>query len=178
MTKNVDAAHRLPLLSTMADDMTHKGSLRSSTAAAMWTAYTAHTALTGWAVAGQYAPLPVPPGLGRVVGAGLVAAGGGLCVAGMSRFAGAEELTGTRNQALLTTGIYRYSRNPQYLGYLVALTGASLARRSGAALASTAALAAIYSAWIPVEETHLTGLYGQPYTDYTRRTRRWWGRRA
>ena len=87
-------------------------------------------------------------------------------------------MTGTRNQTLLTTGIYRYSRNPQYLGYLLGLTGASLARRSGAPLVSTAALASVYSAWIPVEEQQLTGLYGQPYTDYTRRTCRWWGRRG
>lgn len=95
---------------------------------------------------------------------------------GVSRFTGVEEVTGTRNQTLLTTGIYGYSRNPQYLGYLLVLTGASLTRRSAAGLLSTAVLASAYSAWIPVEEQQLTWLYGQPYTDYTGRTRRWWGR--
>lgn len=178
MTNDATTAHRLPLLSRMADDMTRHGSMRTSTAAVMWTAYTTHTALTGWALARQAPTLPVPPGLARVLGASLVAAGGGLCVAGMSRFSGVEEVTGTRNQTLLTNGIYQYSRNPQYLGYVLALAGASLVRRSGAALASTAALAAVYSTWIPVEEAHLTGLYGQPYADYTPRTRRWWGRRG
>lgn len=178
MTSDATIAHHLPLLSRMANDMDQLGSMRTSTAAAMWTAYTTHTALTAWALARQFLPLPIAVRAAGVAGAALVAAGGGLCVAGMSRFTGVEELTGTRNQTLLTSGVYRYSRNPQYLGYLVALTGASLARRSAAALASTAALAAVYAAWIPVEEDHLTGLYGQPFTDYTRRTCRWWGRRG
>jgi protein-S-isoprenylcysteine O-methyltransferase Ste14 len=88
----------------------------------------------------------------------------------MSRFAGVEEVTGARTQALLANGFC--SRNPQYLGYLMALTGACLACRSGAALVSTAALAAVYSTWIPVEEQHLTGPYGQTYSECTRRTRR------
>ena len=167
---------RLPLVSTMAGDLDEHGSLRASTAATMWTAYAAHTAFTGWSLARGALPLPVPEGVARPVGAAMLAAGAGLCVAGMGRFAGAEELTGTRNQTLLTTGVYRWSRNPQYLGYLLALTGAGLGRRSGAALGAAAALGAVYSAWIPVEERHLTGLHGQPYADYCRRTRRWWGR--
>lgn len=95
----------------------------------------------------------------------------------MSRFNGVEQLTGTRNQTLLTTGVYRYSRNPQYLGYLTALAGAGLARRSGATLLTTAVLGFAYAAWIPVEEQHLTALYGQGYTNYSRGTHRWWGRR-
>ncbi len=178
MTSEATTVRRLPLLSQMADDMDRHGSLHSSTAAAMWTAYTAHTALTGAALAQRSLPLPIPPVVARVVGSALVAAGAALCVAGMGRFTGVQELTGTRNQPLLTTGIYQDSRNPQYLGYLVALAGAGVARRSGAALASTAALAAVYRAWIPVEEAHLAELYGQSYTDYARRTRRWLGRRS
>lgn len=178
MTTNADTARRLPLLSRMADDMTRHGSLRPSTATAMWTAYAAHTAVTGWALAQRTAPLPVPARTAGAAGAGLVAAGAGLCVAGMNRFTGMHELTGTRNQTLLTSGIYGYSRNPQYLGYVLALTGAGAVRRSGAALISAAAIAAVYSAWIPVEEQHLTAQYGQPYIGYTRRTRRWWGRRG
>jgi protein-S-isoprenylcysteine O-methyltransferase Ste14 len=177
MSTNANVARRLPLLSRMADDMERHGSLRRSTAAAMYTAYAAHTALTGWALVGRGAPLPLAPVAARVAGAGLSAVGGGACVAGMSRFAGVDTVSGTSNQTLLTTGIYRYSRNPQYLGYLTSLVGVSLARRSGAGLASTAVLAAIYAAWIPVEEAHLTRLSGEPYTRYAERTRRWWGRR-
>ena len=161
----------------LADDMQRYRSLRSSTAAVMWTAYVAHAALTGGTLAMQWAPLPIRPAVARVAGAALIVGGSGLCVAGVCRFGGVGELAGTRNQSLLTTGSYGHSRNPQYLGYLIALAGAAVGRRSGSALASTGALAVIYAAWIPVEESHLTELYGHHYTDYTHRTRRWWGRR-
>lgn len=167
---------RVPLLSTMARDLTDNGSLRPSTATAMWAGYAAHTVTTGWALRHRALPLPLPTRPAQLTGAVFVAAGTGLCVAGMSRFTSPRELTGTRNETLTTTGVYRNSRNPQYLGYLLALTGAALARRSGAALASAGLLAAAYSTWIPVEEEHLTGLFGQPYVDYAARTRRWWGR--
>ena len=178
MTNDASAAHRLPLLASMANDMEQYGSMRPSTAAAMWAAYAAHTAFTGWALTRRLVRLPIPPGSARVAGAVLVAAGSGVCVAGMGRFAGVEEVTGTRNQRLLSTGIYRYSRNPQYLGFVVALTGGGVARRSGAGLMSAVALATVYSTWVPVEEQHLTRLHGQPYIEYTRRTHRWWGRRG
>ncbi|QWC85708.1 phosphatidylethanolamine N-methyltransferase family protein [Nocardioidaceae bacterium] len=158
--------------------MSHHGSLRRSTAAGMWAAYSAHTALVTWSLGRQPARLRIPARPAQVAGAAISAAGFGLCIAGMRRFAGVEELTGTRNQALLTAGVYRFSRNPQYLGYLAALAGAGLSRRSGAALLSTAVLAFAYSAWIPVEEQHMSRLYGRDYSDYCRRTRRWWGRRG
>jgi protein-S-isoprenylcysteine O-methyltransferase Ste14 len=163
----------------MAADIEHRGSLRSSTAAAMWTAYTAHAALTGWFLSGRRFTLPIPPEPAAPVAGSALAIGGlALCLAGMTRFTGVNEVTGTRNQTLLTTGIYRYSRNPQYLGYVMALTGAGLSRRSGAALVSAAALALAYSAWIPVEEAHLTRLHGSCYTDYALQTSRWWGLRG
>lgn len=177
MTDGAEGVYRLPLLSQMAEDMETRGSLCRSTAAAMWSAYVTHTAVTAWTLGRRADRLPVPPGVARVAGAALATAGAGLCIAGMGRFSGVAELTGTRSETLLTNGIYQYSRNPQYLGYLVALTGAGLARRSVGAIISTAGLGLVYSAWIPVEERHLTGLYGQEYTGYTRRTLRWWGRR-
>jgi protein-S-isoprenylcysteine O-methyltransferase Ste14 len=68
------------------------------------------------------------------------------------------------------------ARNPQYLGYVIALAGAAVARRSPTALACAGAVAAAYAAWIPAEERHLTRQFGQPYVDYVHRTHRWWGR--
>ena len=104
MTDTATTARRLPLLSTMAYDLNEHRSLRTTTAAAMWAAYTTHTALTGWALIRRVGPLsvteqpvsPLPP---------LVTTGAGLCDAGMSRFTGAQELTGTRNEPLRTTAV-------------------------------------------------------------------------
>jgi protein-S-isoprenylcysteine O-methyltransferase Ste14 len=167
---------RVPLLSAMARDLADHGSLRLPTSAAMWTAYAGHSLLTAWALRRRAVPLPAPSRPARLAGAALVAAGTAMCVAGMTRFTSPRELTGTRNEPLTTTGLYRYSRNPQYLGYLLVLAGAAVARRSGGALLSTGWLAAAYVTWIPVEEDHLTHLHGQPYVDYALQTQRWWGR--
>lgn len=163
-----------PLLSAMSTDLRERGALRARTAEAMWSAYGAHAAVTGWMLARRVSPVGIAPRPARLAGTTLFATGVGLCVAGMRRFTGPHELTGTRNEALRTTGIYRYSRNPQYLGYVLALSGAGVYRRSLAALASAAALAAIYNSWVLVEERHLAALHGQSYLDYTRRTPRWW----
>ncbi|HEX2174671.1 MAG TPA: methyltransferase [Nocardioidaceae bacterium] len=167
---------RVPLLSAMARDLADHGSLRLPTSTAMWAAYAGHGLLTAWALRRRAVPLPARSGPARLAGVAMVAAGAAMCVAGMTRFTSPRELTGTRNEPLTTIGLYRYSRNPQYLGYLLVLAGAAVARRSGGALLSTGLLAATYATWIPVEEDHLTHLHGQPYVDYMTQTRRWWGR--
>jgi len=176
ITKTLAERRRLPLLSAMGRDLAQEGRLRTSTAAAMWTGYAAHTVVTAWALRRRSLPLPFPARSSQVAGAVVAVAGAGLCMSAMSMFTSPRELTGTRNQAFTTTGVYRYSRNPQYLGYLLVLTGAALARRSGSAHASAGALAAAYVAWVPVEETHLTRLHGDAHADYTRQTHRWLGR--
>lgn len=165
---------RLPPLAQMARDVHEGGSLRRSTAAVMWVAYGSHAAFVGRALGHPDGRLPVPP---KLAGAGWLAAigGGALCVAGMRRFASPGEVEGTRHDALTNEGVYQWSRNPQYLGYILGLSGAALARRSLSAAAATALIAVVYSAWIPVEEDQLKQMYGQRYRDYLGQTKRWWG---
>lgn len=76
----------------------------------------------------------------------------------------------------MTGGVYCYSRHPQYLGYVLALTGVAAARRSGTSVALAGAAAAIYAAWVPVEEEHLARTLGEASERYRHRTRRWLGR--
>jgi hypothetical protein len=62
---------------------------------------------------------------------------------------------------------------------VLAITGAVLARRSGAALDSTGVLVAEYAAWVFVEvEEHLIGLFERHYPRYGQWKRRWCGRAA
>ncbi len=102
--------------------------------------------------------------------------GGGvaLCVAGMQRFVGVRTVAAAEQQPLVTGGVYRWSRNPQYVGYVLALGGLATARRSLPALALTGAVAAVYALWVPLEEHQLRTVLGQPYVDYASRTARWW----
>ena len=94
---------------------------------------------------------------------------GVLCVAGMRRFDGLGQVSATSDGPLVTGGVYRVSRNPQYTGYLLLLVGAATARRSGSALALTLGLGAAYRAWIPTEERHLQQTFGIVYDRYRRR---------
>lgn len=140
----------------------------------MYVGYAAHGLAVTVAARRRTVPLTGGP---AVTAAGLpsMMVGPALTVAGMSRFAGPGQVTGTAAGGLITGGVYRFSRNPQYTGYVLALTGLGLARRSGGVLALAAATAAVYAWWVPVEETALRSTFGEPYELYRRRTARWLG---
>ena len=76
--------------------------------------------------------------------------------------------------ALVTSGIFGYTRNPMYLGMLLVLCAWV------AFLASPAALTVVLVFWLYIghfqirpEEAALTSLFGGDFTDYTKRVRRW-----
>ena len=79
-----------------------------------------------------------------------------------------------RASALVTTGIYRYTRNPMYVAVALALLAWSLFL--GHALALLGAVA--FVAWmdrrqIPAEERALRGLFGADFERYCAEVRRW-----
>ena len=79
---------------------------------------------------------------------------------------------------LITSGIYRYSRNPQSLGMLLALTGTALLGNSGAALLLSALTWGGSLAWLPQEERILARRFGERYARYRKQVPRWIGRRT
>jgi protein-S-isoprenylcysteine O-methyltransferase Ste14 len=120
----------------------------------------------------RLAPLPVPRRTAWL-GAGLLAASGvTMIVAGTQRFASPERLTGTDAGELVTDGVYRWSRNPQYAGYVLVLGGAALGARSGAALPLAAGAAGVFAYWVLVEEQALERRFGDRYREYRKRTSR------
>ncbi len=139
----------------------------------MYLTYGAHAAITAAAFRQRWLPLPLPRRAMRLAGGSLAAVGTGLCILGMRMFAGPGQVSGTQSGPMITGGVYRYSRNPQYLGYVLALTGAATARRSGAGLVLAGAAGAAYASWVPVEEEHLTATLGEAYDQYRRETARW-----
>lgn len=161
-----------PLLRRMRTELLDSGRLSRATATDMYALYGTH-ALSVAATAARRAG-PMPASL-TVAGPPLLVTGTAMTVAGMRRFAGPGQITGTDVAGLVDGGAYRLSRNPQYTGYVLALTGLALWRRSAACLALTAALATVYLWWVPVEETALRRSFGQPYDDYLRAAPRWLG---
>ena len=80
----------------------------------------------------------------------------------------------SESTALVTSGIYRFSRNPMYLGMVVVLAGVAVRLGSlGAWIPLPLFIAVIQQQFIRNEETFLTGIYGEAFLEYKRRVRRW-----
>ena len=80
---------------------------------------------------------------------------------------------------LVTTGLFGISRNPMYLGLVVAGFGAALISATLAALVLCAAFALIVRYWyVAYEESAMFRRFGAPYQAYCRRVGRWIGRRG
>lgn len=76
--------------------------------------------------------------------------------------------------ALVTSGVYRYTRNPMYLGMLLLLVGWA------AYLSAPAALIGALAFWLYIgrfqirpEEQALAALFGPAFSDYASQVRRW-----
>jgi protein-S-isoprenylcysteine O-methyltransferase Ste14 len=103
---------------------------------------------------------------------------GGLAIAiwGARRFrtAGTNIKTFDDPDRLVTDGLFRYTRNPMYLGLLTALSGASTLFGSLSPMLVVVAFAVITDRWyIPFEETAMARTFGDDYRAYCRTTRRW-----
>lgn len=75
---------------------------------------------------------------------------------------------------LVTTGIYKLSRNPMYLGMLLILIGAQFALSSLTGLILPISFFLIMNKIvIPREEQMVANAFGVEYHEYRMRTRRW-----
>jgi len=74
-----------------------------------------------------------------------------------------------------TKGIYRYSRNPGYLGQLIVFVGIGVASASWLYLLFSAILAALTFSLIGIEERMTLARFGDSYREYMNKTPRWLG---
>lgn len=75
---------------------------------------------------------------------------------------------------IVQTGIYRFSRNPMYLGMLLVLLGFALYLMHPVAFLVLPAFVAYLTRYqIIPEERHLAARFGAEYTSYVSRVRRW-----
>ncbi len=76
--------------------------------------------------------------------------------------------------ALVTTGPFRFSRSPMYLGVTLVLLGiALLVGALPLFLVPLGFAITMHVAYIPREERNLERQFGQEYLDYKNRVRRW-----
>jgi protein-S-isoprenylcysteine O-methyltransferase Ste14 len=130
------------------------------------------------AVASVAGVCPFPAGsiAAGFVGVVAIACGTTAGVLGMTRFGSYARSAGQDTSRLITTGIYRWSRNPQVVGWFLVLFGISVAGRSGLALLLTGLFAVvIHSYTIRLEEPYLERVYGEEYRRYRADTPRYLG---
>ena len=122
--------------------------------------------------------LAVPSSL-RIGGAlALAAAGASLDLAGLIAFRRAKTTANPtapqQSSAVVSTGIYRFTRNPMYLGLLcLLLAWAVFLSSAWALLVLPAFIAYITRFQILPEERVLAARFGSAYADYCARVRRW-----
>ena len=76
---------------------------------------------------------------------------------------------------LVTEGVYKYTRNPMYLGFVVSLLGfAILTGAANSSFLLTVIFVLVTDRWyIKFEEQMMRDKFGQDYEDYCRKVRRW-----
>jgi protein-S-isoprenylcysteine O-methyltransferase Ste14 len=80
----------------------------------------------------------------------------------------------TTNRKLVTTGPYRFTRNPMYLGWAIVTLGvACLIGTWPMFVASIAFFATMNWVQIPFEEVKMRRQFGEVFDSYTREVRRW-----
>lgn len=113
---------------------------------------------------------------GQLFGGLLILAGLILLVFANGRFtrAGTGVIPFRNVSALVTDGIYRYTRNPMYLGMVAVLLGCAVTVGASVALVVPVLFAVIVELrFIRYEEVMLRNIFPDEYPAYCERVRRW-----
>lgn len=136
------------------------------------------TGLLMWLAAKLVPPLALP-GVARIAVAVVFAGVGvGLAMSGVLTFRRAKTTvnptTPAAASALVRTGVFRFTRNPMYLGLLLCLVAWAIFLSSVLALLS-APLFVVYMNRFQIapEERALAALFGDSFAAYKRDVRRW-----
>ena len=115
---------------------------------------------------------------GPAIALALAALGGVVALAGIFAFRNyrttVNPLSPSTASVVVTTGVYRISRNPMYLGFLMALAGWAVHLSNvGAILLLPVFVAYLTRYQIKPEERALLAKFGSEYSQYMSRVRRW-----
>jgi protein-S-isoprenylcysteine O-methyltransferase Ste14 len=150
--------------------------LPSRVSGVIWIEDTLHFILVLWASLEGFWLIPINATAALVAGSLLAVVGLAIMLLGVLEFRSFRRMSGMDASKLITGGIYRHSRNPQYVGWFLSLFGISIAGRSGFALLLTIALIiGIHLYNIKLEEPYLERIFGEEYRRYKERTPRYFG---
>ena len=141
-------------------------------------AVAAATAVAMWGTSRLAPLLQLPSALRLGTAAAILLVGVGFSAAGVLAFRRAQTtLNPTKPEqtsSLVTSGVYRVTRNPMYVGLLCVLVAWAVFLSSGWALLGPVAFVFYIDRFqIAPEERALAKLFGNEYADYRAKVRRW-----
>lgn len=157
-------------------DYRESDGLRPGTVTAVWGLYALHLVLTLSSAWMHTLTLPVPLALRLAGGLPLVIAGAGLALAGTAAFGSFDLMSGRSTDHLVVSTVYRFSRNPQNVGWIMALLGISWLGGTGLGMIQAVIFWALFAGYVGYEEAFLTRMYGDRYLAYCQATPRFLGR--
>lgn len=99
-----------------------------------------------------------------------------LCLISIAAFRSVHKVFGIDAGKMTKAGPYRWSRNPQYVGWFLFLFGFALNDWSWWCLAALVTVAISLHLLVLVEEEHLLRTFGEPYIEFCRQVPRYAGR--
>jgi protein-S-isoprenylcysteine O-methyltransferase Ste14 len=131
----------------------------------------ASVALHHWLPLAQVLRPPVSRCGAVLLGVGVLLAASGIVAFRRSR---TPVIPFERSTALVTRGVYRFTRNPMYLGLSLVLAGTAVLLGSiGAFVPLPLFVWIIHCGYVRAEERFLTEIFGNDYLHYTHAVRRW-----
>jgi protein-S-isoprenylcysteine O-methyltransferase Ste14 len=123
-------------------------------------------------------PLPLGLPFSMQVGLALLAAVLGLVIGGSAfghfRRTGQDPKPWESTPEIISTGIYRFTRNPMYVGMALLQISIGVGLGNGWIIALVPpVLVLVYITAIRHEEAYLEGKFGETYTNYEASVRRW-----
>ena len=135
-------------------------------------------ALAMWGLSDVGPGLDLPAAVRIVAALAVALAGGAIAVSGNVAFRRAgttvNPMKPQRTAALVTTSVYRFTRNPMYFGLLFVLLGWVAFLCSASAIAGPVVFVLYINRFqIEPEERVLASMFGAEYAGYKSRVRRW-----
>jgi protein-S-isoprenylcysteine O-methyltransferase Ste14 len=135
-------------------------------------------ALLMWFASSVVPPVVVPFGVRVGVALALAVIGQSISISGMVSFRRAKTtmnpIKASAASSLVTSGVYRYTRNPMYLGLSVTLMAWAVFLSNLLALVAVPLFVLYISRFqINPEERVLSSLFGADYATYKEKVRRW-----
>lgn len=162
----------IPLIARVKREYEGGGVLSDATVAAVWVLYSAIVTVTVLAAVFEVWEIGLPPEAAIPVGIVLIALGLALEVGGLASMASFHRMSGMQPDRLITSGAFRFSRNPQNVGLGFTLIGVAILGDSGLALLAAAGFWGVFYAYVGYEEEHLARAFGSEYERYRLRAPR------